>query len=491
MANDKTIWDFLKAKGLTDYAAAGVMGNLNAESGLRPDNLQNSYEKKLGYTDAEYTAAVDNGSYTNFVHDSAGYGLAQWTFWSLKQGLLDYAKAAGESIGSLNMQLNYLYSELKRTILTDLQKATSVRQASDIMLTRYERPADQSEAVQVRRAGYGQEYYNKYAKESEVKTVGKTINAGFINASINGIAIDTSKPCNSGNYEKCTSRDVAYIVMHYTGNTKDLAVNNAKYFQTAGRKASAHLFVDDTTIYQSVELHNKAWHCGTSGTYYHVACRNANSIGIEMCCTAGNYKISAKTKENAAHLCAYLCKMLGIAAAAVDKYVVRHYDVTHKQCPAEMAGANNAEWAAFLARVKAILGGETVQQPVKKDFSATGTAKTTANLRMRAGAGTSYSTLTTVAKGCTVEIDGTVANGWYHCRYNGVIGYMSGSYLKDINTISSTVTATKTHKVVSGDTLGAIAKKYGTTVNAIVLANRAKYPKITANYIVVGWELKV
>ena len=67
MANDKTIWDFLKAKGLTDYAAAGVMGNLNAESGLRPDNLQNSYEKKLGYTDAEYTAAVDNGSYTNFV----------------------------------------------------------------------------------------------------------------------------------------------------------------------------------------------------------------------------------------------------------------------------------------------------------------------------------------------------------------------------------------------------------------------------------------
>lgn len=131
---------------------------------------------------------------------------------------------------------------------------------------------------------------------------------------------------------------------------------------------------------------------------------------------------------------------------------------------------------------------QQVQQPT---FKATGTAVTTANLRMRAGAGTSFSTLLVVNKGCTVQVDGTVANGWYHCRYNGVIGYMSGSYLKDINTISSTVTATKTHKVVSGDTLGAIAKKYGTTVNAIVLANRAKYPKITANYIVVGWELKV
>jgi hypothetical protein len=37
--------------------------------------------------DASYTAAVDNGSYTNFTHDFAGYGLAQWTYWSRKQGL--------------------------------------------------------------------------------------------------------------------------------------------------------------------------------------------------------------------------------------------------------------------------------------------------------------------------------------------------------------------------------------------------------------------
>jgi hypothetical protein len=53
------------------------MGNLYAESGLRSNNLQNTYEKKLGMTDEQYTAAVDNGSYTNFVRDAAGYGLAQ------------------------------------------------------------------------------------------------------------------------------------------------------------------------------------------------------------------------------------------------------------------------------------------------------------------------------------------------------------------------------------------------------------------------------
>ncbi len=101
------IWAFLTGKGLNAYAAAGLMGNLFAESGLKADNLQNSFNTRLEMTDAEYTAAVDSGSYTNFVRDSAGYGLAQWTYYSCKQALYDYAKAAGASIGGLNMQLAF------------------------------------------------------------------------------------------------------------------------------------------------------------------------------------------------------------------------------------------------------------------------------------------------------------------------------------------------------------------------------------------------
>lgn len=77
MANDKTIWEFLKAKGLNDFGAAGLMGNLYAESGLSPTNLQNTYNNKFCMTDEEYTTSVDRGSYKNFVRDSAGYGLAQ------------------------------------------------------------------------------------------------------------------------------------------------------------------------------------------------------------------------------------------------------------------------------------------------------------------------------------------------------------------------------------------------------------------------------
>lgn len=141
------------------------MGNLFAESGLKADNLQNSFNTRLGMTDAEYTAAVDGGSYTNFVRDSAGYGLAQWTYYSRKQALYDYAKAAGASIGSLDMQLAFLWQELQgyKGVISALMDAMSVRAASDAVLTGYEKPADQSEAVKQRRAAYGQEYYDRYA----------------------------------------------------------------------------------------------------------------------------------------------------------------------------------------------------------------------------------------------------------------------------------------------------------------------------------------
>ena len=162
---EKTIWDFLYGKLGNAYGAAGMMGNLYAESALRPTNLQNAYEKKLGLSDAEYTAAVDNGSYTYFVRDSAGYGLAQWTYWSRKQALLQFAQAAGKSIGDLQMQLDFLWQELQgyKTVLETLKTATSVRQASNSVLKGYERPADQGDAVQEKRAGYGQGYYDKYA----------------------------------------------------------------------------------------------------------------------------------------------------------------------------------------------------------------------------------------------------------------------------------------------------------------------------------------
>lgn len=166
--NASTIWNFFKGKGLNSFAIAGIMGNLYAESGFKPANLQNAYEKKLGYTDDSYTAAVDNGSYGNFVKDSAGYGLAQWTYWSRKQALLEYARSVGKSIGDLGMQLDFMWKEMQgyKSMMTTLNGATSILEASNAVLMQYERPADQGESVQQKRAGYGKTCYDKYAQSA-------------------------------------------------------------------------------------------------------------------------------------------------------------------------------------------------------------------------------------------------------------------------------------------------------------------------------------
>ena len=165
-SDEETIWNYLYGKLGNAYGTAGMMGNLYAESALRPTNLQNTYETKLGYSDAEYTAAVDSGSYDNFIKDSAGYGLAQWTYWSRKQALLEFAQAEGKSIGDLSVQLDFIWKELTESyagLLSTLKSATSVLEASTAVLTIYERPADQGESVQTKRASYGQIYFDKYA----------------------------------------------------------------------------------------------------------------------------------------------------------------------------------------------------------------------------------------------------------------------------------------------------------------------------------------
>ena len=177
-SDEKTIWDTLFAFIGNAYGTAGLMGNLYAESGLKANNLQNNGNTKLGMTDAEFTAAYDNGSYAEntFIHDGYGYGLAQWTYHSRKQNLVNYAKSAGKSIGDLSMQLGFLCKELTgyTAVLNTLKNATSVREASDAVLTKFERPADQSESVQAKRAGYGQTYYNKYAGTAAQQTTAAT-----------------------------------------------------------------------------------------------------------------------------------------------------------------------------------------------------------------------------------------------------------------------------------------------------------------------------
>lgn len=176
--NEEKIWNYLKGKGLNNFAISGLMGNLYAESGLIPNNLQNSFESRLGYTDESYTKAVDDGSYAKFITDSAGYGLAQWTYSSRKSNLLKMAQSQHVSIGDLGLQLDFLWDELQKSyasLLTALKNATTVKGASDLVLTKFEKPAIQNEKVKATRCTYAQKYYTKYAVQTTKSNVPYTI----------------------------------------------------------------------------------------------------------------------------------------------------------------------------------------------------------------------------------------------------------------------------------------------------------------------------
>lgn len=164
--SDKDVWDFCKSKGLSDIAAASVCAQVRAEGAFNSCNLQNSYEAKFGMTDQAYVAAVDANTYTNFIHDSAGFGLFQVTFWSRKQGLYNLVKSKGVSIGDFQTQLEFFWVEVNSThkgALTAMKTMTDLKELCDFMTINYEAPADKSPAALNKRYAYAQEYLAKFA----------------------------------------------------------------------------------------------------------------------------------------------------------------------------------------------------------------------------------------------------------------------------------------------------------------------------------------
>lgn len=156
------------------------------------------------------------------------------------------------------------------------------------------------------------------------------------------------KEARAENFRAASRRpsDICYLVIHFTANDGDSAKNNADYFAREAPGASAHFFVDEREIWQSVQEKDIAWHCGTRGMYFHPYCRNANSLGVELCSRkrGEKYYFTPETVKNAQQFVRSLMKRYGIPT----ENVVRHYDVTHKNCPApfvEDAGA----WQRFKA----------------------------------------------------------------------------------------------------------------------------------------------
>lgn len=160
--NEKIVWNFLKSEGLTDAGAAGLMGNLQAESNVRSVIYENIYKATLGFTDQEYVDKVNDGTYTNFVNDKVGFGLAQWTYYTRKQALLNMCS---KDIGDLNCQLRYLMHEFNtdfKSILAFLKSSTSVYDCAIKVMVEFENPADQSESRKNFRYQLSKNYYDTF-----------------------------------------------------------------------------------------------------------------------------------------------------------------------------------------------------------------------------------------------------------------------------------------------------------------------------------------
>lgn len=305
--SEKQIWDYLKAQGMSDAGTAGVMGNMYAESGLRPNNLQNSYEGHLGMADAEYTEVVDRGTYTNFAGDKAGYGLCQWTYSTRKAALLSYAKNLGKSIGDLEMQLGFLMQELTtgyKSLLALLKTTATVQKASDAFLLQFERPADQSEARKKQRAGYGQKYFDKYAQKGSAAM-------GFTNSPLTTVTMISPNKTVNRNHAIDT------ITIHcFVGQVT--AKRGCEVFQPTSKKASCNYVVGkDGDIGLCVEEKDRSWCTGGTMKVNGISgsSNDYQAVTIEVASdTKHPYAITDKAMAALIELCADICRRNGIKA---------------------------------------------------------------------------------------------------------------------------------------------------------------------------------
>lgn len=496
--NEERIWNYLIGKGISSAGTAGLMGNLYAESALNPKNLQNSYEKKLGYTDDSYTAAVDNGSYSNFVRDSAGYGLAQWTYWSRKQNMLEFARAAGKSIGDLEMQLDFLFKELTegyKTVLATLKTATTVKAASDSVLLNYERPADQSEAVKAKRASYGQTYYDKYAAAA-------------------------SKPGNGGNTMTGNElrQQVCSIINSWLGATK----GSEKHLEILST------YNGHTPLARGYKVQVNDAYCATTVSAAYIKAGIAGYTGTE--CGVEKYVEVALGKgiweENDAHVpklgeavvydwddngvgdnkgysdhIGIVTQVNGSSSFTVTEGNMSGGKVGTRTMQVNgtyIRGFITPDFDAIAKKIGGTSGSTTAPAPAQPSAPAASGYKVgdvvnfTGNKHYTSAAAASGK----AAKPGPAKVTAVSAGAKhpYHIIHtdstSNVYGWVDAA---DIGAAAagSSSGGTVTHKVVKGDTLSALASKYGTTTAKIVAANKSKYPTMTANYIVIGWTLTI
>ena len=422
---ESKIWQFLYERIQNPYGVSGLMGNLYVESKFKSVCLEGKYARRLGMTSEEYTKAVDDGTYTNFVHDSAGYGLVQWTYWSRKESLLEYAKAHNFSVGDFDTQLNFMWEEIQKykTVINTLYTATSVKEASDVVAIRYEKPEKTTEAYLQNRANYGQQFYDKYA-EGNMNTYAQVSSmlAEWKNQGMRrpDIVVKLANACLGWSYVfgargvKCTpSNRRAY----FKSKGKPTIKSKCKNFEGDGSCSGCQWYPSGVTLF---------FDC-MGFTYFCLL----NGAGIKIMGGGATSQYNDDSNWDEKGLIENMPKDKVCCVFRHDdsKNTMEHtllYDGNghYIHCSGTVKKCNSSSYkATHYAIPRGLYGGD---QPV---ITATVTAKSGSTVNVRSRASTSSSIVTRVTVGSTVTV---IAKGteWSNVRVaEGKEGYMMNQFL--------------------------------------------------------------
>jgi len=132
---------------------------------------------------------------------------------------------------------------------------------------------------------------------------------------------------------------VQNIVIHYVGNPGSTAQQNRDYYANPSSDVSSHFVIGlKGEIIQCIPLHEK------SSASNH---RNKDTISIEVCHPDESGKFTDAAYQSLVKLTAWLCEICDLDSGDV----IRHYDITGKQCPLYFVTHNDA-WERFLKDVK-------------------------------------------------------------------------------------------------------------------------------------------
>ena len=159
------VWSYFSNKGMSPAGIAGILGNMQHESGMFPARVQgdysNGYANSLNYTEQVDSGAVSEEDFVKHGPGGGGYGLVQFTYGPYKKALYANAKSSNASISDVGVQLDTLDSQIGG-VVDKLMTADNPAAAASVFLREYEKPKDIS-GTEPDRQSSALGFYNMYA----------------------------------------------------------------------------------------------------------------------------------------------------------------------------------------------------------------------------------------------------------------------------------------------------------------------------------------